>query len=84
MQDTRALGQRCGCHRGSLDTKAIVLRVVRTEPQTYALSYTAPLSAFQALCVTLALCARRTPLRPPPHRTIAPRCSTPFSVSPAE
>lgn len=45
----------------SHDTGALVLEIVR-EPEAdgtpaYAIKYTAPLSAYQALCVALALCA---------------------------
>lgn len=50
---------------GSLDTNGVVLTISRLA-HTYSLSYTAPLSAFQALCITLALCAaapaRRAPI----------------------
>jgi len=39
----------------SLDTKAVVLRVSLLADNHFSLEYTAPLSAFQALCVALTL-----------------------------
>ena len=55
----------------SLDTKAVVLRVSLLADNEFSLEYTAPLSAFQALCVALTLCPvslSQTP-NPPSHRT---------------
>jgi hypothetical protein len=59
----------------SLDTKAVVLRVSLLADNHFSLEYTAPLSAFQALCVALTLCsfapcqtpkAFESPPHPPP------------------
>lgn len=44
----------------SLDTKAVVLRVSLLADNHFSLEYTAPLSAFQALCVALTLAHRET------------------------
>ena len=55
----------------SLDTKAVVLRLSPLADNHFSLEYTAPLSAFQALCVALTLCPfslSQTP-NPPSHRT---------------
>ena len=53
----------------SLDTKAVVLRVSLLADNHFSLEYTAPLSAFQALCVALTLCAfsLSQPPMPPSH-----------------
>ena len=57
----------CAASLDSLDKKA-VLKVSLLADGHFSLEYTAPLSAFQALCVALALCAiaRSQPPMPPP------------------
>jgi hypothetical protein len=55
----------------SLDTKAVVLRLSPLADNHFSLEYTAPLSAFQALCVALTLCSLSILAAPTPRR--APR-----------